>query len=73
MIKCLYCNFFDEITDALNTNRDGECRVNPPATHLVVVPVRTIQGDAMNAQVMTVFPRVSQDKFCGKFSPKLNG
>ena len=72
MKSCEFCQAWVEDTNNPNLGREGECRLDPPKTHLVVVPVRTIQGDAMNAQVMTVFPRVSFEKFCMGYAPKLN-
>lgn len=75
---CEFCKFWNEdkqigSNPPLQPGRIGECRINPPATHLIMVPVRTLQGDAMNAQVITAFPRTEFNKFCGKFEPKLNG
>jgi len=71
--KCRNCKFFaaDNKPQSLEEH-EGECRFNPPDTHIVVIPVRTIQGDAMNAQAMSVFPRMLSNKFCGKFEPELN-
>jgi len=72
MNTCEFCKVWAEDKNNPNLGREGECRSLPPVTHMVVMPVRTIQGDAMNVQVMTAFPRTSFDKFCGSYCPKLN-
>jgi len=48
-------------------NGEGECHFNPPVVHIVMTPVKTLQGDAMQAQLLSLFPRVKTDNFCGQF------
>ncbi len=49
---------------------EGECRFDPPKVHVVLVPTQTIQGPAMNAQILSLFPRTKIDMFCMSFIDK---
>jgi hypothetical protein len=72
MNTCATCRYFDELTAPENLTHEGECHANPPVTHLLAMPVQGIAGQGLNVQVLTVFPKVTEDKFCGSFLAKLN-
>lgn len=59
---CLTCRFCDEIE--VNREKQKVCRLNPP--QVVLVPVRTLQGEGLAIQ--RVFPPVQDADFCGKYS-----
>lgn len=48
----------------------GICRANPPTAHVILVPTRTFQGDAILPQVMSAFPTVQADTWCRAFKHK---
>lgn len=57
--KCLTCDAWDG-----GEAKSGKCRLNPPATHVVLVPMRTVQGDGLSAQIVTAWPETTESDFC---------
>lgn len=42
----------------------GRCHMDAPKTHVVLVPVRTVQGDGMSATVITAWPETVETDYC---------
>ena len=42
----------------------GRCHLEAPKTHVVLVPVRTVQGDGMSATVITAWPETTEADYC---------
>ena len=42
----------------------GRCHLEAPKTHVVLVPVRTVQGDGMSATVITAWPETVESDYC---------
>jgi len=42
----------------------GRCHLEAPKTHVVLVPVRTVQGDGMSATVITAWPETTELDYC---------
>lgn len=61
-MTCLTCKYSDSVENGREKQRI--CRRNPP--HVVLVPTRTLQGDALALQA--VFAPVKDADFCGEFS-----
>ena len=91
--NCKTCIYFQRATDAEladarakgaqfdPANRPGNCRRNPPRSHVITAPVMQKasvaimrgNGEAppqigMNVQPMTLFPTVAEGAFCGEHS-----
>jgi hypothetical protein len=64
-MKCQQCKFYSQIADQIV---QGECRIYPPKIFLV--PVQTIQGQGISAQIM--FPTVRHDGWCGQCQTRLS-
>lgn len=60
--NCGNCHYWKADSD-----NEGECHLNPPVVHIVMTPVKTLQGDAMQAQLLSLFPRIKTDNYCGQF------
>lgn len=63
-IKCDRCYFSAAKEDGL------KCLLKPPQTHVVAVPIQTIQGSQLTLQVVCVLPKVEADGFCDSARPK---
>lgn len=48
---------------------EAECHMDPPKVHVIMVPQQTIQGPAMEARILSLFPRTKFDCYCGAGEP----
>ena len=61
---CGQCKYRDKETSS--------CHRNPPQASILMVPIRTLQGDGLTPQNFTTWPAVDADHWCGEFSPAIS-
>lgn len=44
-----------------------KCRLNPPVTHALIVPMQSIAGQSLGVQLISAHPQVDDDNVCSKF------
>ena len=67
--KCVDCDFYSPLSSDASTPMtppQGQCRKNPPTG--VLVPRQTLSGQGVS--VVTFFPEVAADTWCGEYKPK---
>jgi len=67
---CASCRYFrKQINPANIAQQQGQCLRHPP--HVVAIPIKSsigpIGADAINVQVMGMFPVVTQADWCGEY------
>jgi hypothetical protein len=64
--NCAACGAWRPTTQAADSTK-GRCQLIAPVAKVVLVPVRTVQGDGLSAQVITVWPETEASDFCLDF------
>lgn len=67
VITCETCSAWSPYPDDQQKGRAisaGRCHLEAPKTHVVLVPVRTVQGDGMSATVITAWPETTESDYC---------
>ena len=66
-LDCGSCSAWSAYPDEQQKGRAvnaGRCHLEAPKTHVVLVPVRTVQGDGMSATVITAWPETVESDYC---------
>ena len=64
--QCDACDFYSPLAGDVNMPPQGQCRKKPPTG--VLVPRQTLSGQGV--AVVTFFPEVAADTWCGEYKAK---
>lgn len=71
VFSCEKCHFSALMTENIIPGAASyECRFSPPSVHVISYPQQAINGLQLQVQVISSWPKVGGNAFCGYYKPR---